>query len=127
MNYILDTHTLLWFLRGEEKFSEAARKVILDSSAKKFISIASLWEIAIKNRIGKLPLKKGIADIFEKIEANGFGLLEVDRKYIEIYSAIPLIHRDPFDGIIVATAMAEQMTLITADEDIQKYDINWIW
>lgn len=127
MNYILDTHTLLWFLQGEEKLSETVRQIILDNTLKKFVSIASLWEIAIKNRIGKLPLKEGIADIFSEIKANGFGIIGIDCESVEIYNTLPLIHRDPFDAMIIATSVLEQMTIITADENIQKYDVSWIW
>jgi len=127
MNYILDTHVLLWLLRDEKILSETVRQIILDDESNKFISIASLWEISIKNRIGKLPLKKGVYEIFDKLETYGFGLLQIDRNCIEIYNALPLIHRDPFDGMIIATAVYKQMTVITTDENIQKYNVNWIW
>lgn len=127
MNYILDTHTLLWFMQDEEKLSETVRQIILDNTSKKFVSVASLWEIAIKNRIGKLPLKEGITDIFKEIETNGFGIIGIDCESVEIYNTLPLIHRDPFDGMIIATSVLEQMTIITTDENIQKYDVSWIW
>jgi len=127
MNYILDTHVLLWFLRNEDKFSGKARQIILDNTCEKHISIVSLWEIAIKNRIGKLPLANGVSEVFDKIADNGFGLMKIDRKCVEIYNALPLIHRDPFDGMIIATAISRQMTIITADENIQKYDTDWVW
>jgi len=127
MKYILDTHALLWFFEGDTKLSETARKIIFDDNSTKFISVASIWEISIKNRIGKLPLKKSLSDIFDKIESNGFGIIGIDRKCVEIYNTLPLIHRDPFDGIIIATAKYKQMTIITSDENIQKYDVDWIW
>jgi len=127
MNYILDTHVLLWFWQDEVKLSEKARQIILNKDFKKSISIASLWEISIKNRIGKLFLANGISDIFDRIETNGFGLLRMDRKCVEIYNTLPLIHRDPFDGMIVATAISENMSVITSDENIQKYNVKWVW
>ena len=126
-NYILDTPALLWFLRDDENLSDDVRKIIFDKTAMKHVSIASMWEISIKNRIGKLPLKNGISEIFEKIEASGFGLLKINRNCIEAYNKLPLHHRDPFDGIIIATAISEQMTIITADEDILKYDVRCFW
>jgi len=126
-NYIIDTHALLWFLRGDTKLSETAHQIILDGTLQKSVSIVSLWEISIKNRIGKLPLKNGVSDIFDAIETMGFGLLRFNRKCIETYDTLPLLHRDPFDGMIVATAMAEQMTVITTDESIQKYNVDWVW
>jgi PIN domain nuclease of toxin-antitoxin system len=127
MNYILDTHVLLWSQFDVKKLSNPVRDIILDRNRKKFISISSMWEISIKNRIGKLPLPNGISDIFNDIESNGFGLIGISRECIEIYNNLPLIHRDPFDGIIIATAILEQMTIITVDENIQKYDVTWIW
>jgi PIN domain nuclease of toxin-antitoxin system len=123
----VDTHALLWFFMDDIKLSEAAREIIFDSSARKFVSIASLWEISIKNRIGKLPLANGIEEIFKQIEINGFGIIGITREYVKIYNKLPLIHRDPFDGMIVATAIGEQMTVVTADENIQKYDVSWVW
>ena len=100
---------------------------MLDKTLRKCISISSLWEIAIKNRIGKLPLPDGLTSVYTELEKNGFGVVGVYRSHIETYSTLPLIHRDPFDGIIVATALAENMIIVSADEDIQKYDGTWIW
>jgi len=127
MDYILDTHVLLWSIFDTNKLSESSQRILLDSDCRKFISISTMWEIAIKNRIGKLPLPHGISDIFDQVEMNGFGFVEINRKCVEIYNTLPLIHRDPFDGIIIATAILGKMTIITADENIQKYDVSWIW
>jgi PIN domain nuclease of toxin-antitoxin system len=110
-----------------EKLSQSARRIIKDSKYKKFISIASMWEIAVKSRIGKLPIPNGVSSAFSKAESSGFGIAEINRQCIEIYNSLPLLHRDPFDGIIIATARAENFTIVTADENIQKYDISWIW
>jgi PIN domain nuclease of toxin-antitoxin system len=68
-----------------------------------------------------------LSDIICKIKSSGFGLLQIDSECIKVYNTLPLIHRDPFDGIIVATAILEEMTIITTDENMQKYDIKWIW
>ena len=109
------------------KLSQSAQKIINDVSISKFISISSIWEIAIKKRIGKLPLPMGIDGVFSKLETSDVGIVGIDRQHIEIYTALPLLHRDPFDGIIIATAMLEKMTIITADGNIQKYDVSWTW
>ena len=127
MDYILDTHTLLWSIFNSPKLSETSQKIIADKDINKFVSISSIWEISIKNRIGKLPLLNGLAGIYTDIGLNGFGVLGIDQQCIEIYATLPLIHRDPFDGIIIATAIAKNMTIITADENIQEYDVPWIW
>ena len=127
MDYILDTHVLLWSMFESAKLSQSAQEILMDRKSRRFVSISSMWEIAIKNRIGKLPLPNGLANVFSTVEKRGYGILAVDQQHIEIYNTLPLLHRDPFDGIIVATALLEDMTIITADENIQKYDVPWIW
>jgi len=127
MGYLLDTHVLLWTMFEPSKLSQSARNIIADSNIPKFISISSVWEISIKNRIGKLPLPMGISGVFHKLESSDVGIIDIDRQCIEVYNTLPLLHRDPFDGIIIATAMLEKMTIVTADENIQKYDVLWTW
>ena len=127
MDYILDTHVLLWSMFESIKLSPSAQKILQDKNVRRFVSISSMWEIAIKNRIGKLPLTNGIVDVFSAAERRGYGIVGIDQQHIEFYNALPLLHRDPFDGIIVATALLEKMTIITADENIQKYDVPWVW
>jgi len=127
MIYIADTHALLWMMFEPKKLSQKAQAVLADKSLHKFVSITSLWEIAIKNRIGKLPLPMGITSTISKVDTLGIGRIGVDQRHIEIFNSLPLLHRDPFDGIIIATAISERMTIITGDENIQKYDVPWIW
>jgi len=127
MNYLVDTHALLWMMFEPRKLSRKAQEILADKSLHKFISITSLWEIAIKNRIDKLPLPSGIAGTIAKVDTLGVGRIGVSQRHIEIFNSLPLLHRDPFDGIIIATALSERMTIITGDENIQKYDVPWIW
>ena len=126
-DYLLDTHVLLWSIFDSAKLSKTAQQVLLDRKCRKFISISSMWEISIKNRIGKLSLPNGLTDIFNEIKSNGFGYVGISLKSIEVYNTLPLLHRDPFDGIIIATAICEQMTIVTVDANIQKYNVPWIW
>jgi len=127
MEYILDTHVLLWTMFDSSKLSPSTQRIILDRRVHKFISISSMWEISIKNRVGKLPLPDGLPGVFSEVEMNGFGIAGINQECLEIYNTLPLLHRDPFDGIIVATALLKNMTIITADENIQKYDVPWVW
>jgi len=127
MTYLVDTHALLWMMFEPRKLSQKAQEVLADKSLHKFVSVTSLWEIAIKNRIGKLPLPMGITDTISKVDVLGVGHIGVGQRHIEIFNSLPLLHRDPFDGIIIATALSESMTIITGDENIQKYDVPWIW
>ena len=127
MDYLLDTHTLLWLIFDSDRLSSVAHEIILDRNNRKHISISTIWEISIKNRIGKLPLPDGLVPIFSEIEMNGFGIVEISRPCIEVYNKLPLLHRDPFDGIIIATAILGNMEIVTTDKNIQKYDVRWKW
>jgi len=127
MNYIIDTHVLLWAMFDTDKISESTMEILLDNRLYKFVCVVSIWEIVIKIRIGKLPLPEGVKGLLSRIDELGYGIIGLERHHIEAYAALPLLHRDPFDGIIVATALAEDMTIITVDENIQKYDVPWIW
>jgi len=127
MNYLVDTHALLWMMSEPEKLSQQARIILAEKTLSKFIRVTSLWEIAIKNRIGKLPLPMGISGIINKVDTLGVGYVGVSQQHIEIFNSLPLLHRDPFDGIIIATALSEKMTIITGDENIHKYEVPWIW
>jgi len=127
MNYLVDTHALLWMMYEPGKLPQKAQEVLADKSLHKYVSITSLWEIAIKNRIGKLPLPMGIADVISKVDTLGVGHVGISQRHIEIFNSLPLLHRDPFDGVIIATALVEKMSIVTGDENIQKYDVPWIW
>ena len=127
MSYILDTHVLLWAMFQSHKLSKSAAQILLDRTCHKYISITSMWEISIKNRIGKLSLPNGMSDVFDEVERNGYGIIGIDRPCVEHFTSLPLLHRDPFDGIIISTAIIEQLTIITSDKNIQKYNVPWIW
>ena len=124
MKNILDTHAALWFLNGE-KLTEKTKELI--TTGENYISVVSLWEVAIKMNIGKYSFNGGFSAFKELVKNNGFNILPIKDEYMEELFLLPLIHRDPFDRLIIATSIIEDMTLITADENIQKYDVNWIW
>ncbi|MCL2880117.1 MAG: type II toxin-antitoxin system VapC family toxin [Treponema sp.] len=125
--YLLDTHTAMWFLNGDKSISETAKKAILNISNIKYLSIACAWEIAIKLSIGKLDIVKSTADFLYDAEENGFIILPITPASLSVLEKLPMIHRDPFDRLLIATAIAEQMTLITDDENIRKYEVSHIW
>jgi len=127
MAYILDTHVLLWSVFDTRKLSTSAQDILLGRDHHKCISISTIWEIAIKNRIGKLPLSSGVSGIFSILESRGYGIIGIDQKHIEAYNNLPLLHLDPFDGIIIATALVENMTIVTADENMRRYSAPWAW
>ena len=127
MNLLIDTHTFIWFLEGSDRLSENARKVIEDDGNVCYVSIASFWEMAVKVSIGKLE----ITVPFEKVNAlawnNGIEVLPIDFEHTKIVSQLPFHHKDPFDRIIIAQSMAENMPIITADGYFDLYTTNIIW
>ena len=93
MNYLLDTHVLIWYFEDSSDLSFKVAEIIDNEGNLKFISSVSLWEIVIKANLGKLPF----------------------------------LHKDPFDRLLISTAIAEKLTIITVDENVQNYDVSWVW
>jgi len=128
MKYLLDTHAFLWFFEDSAELSENAASIIEDGNVQKYVSVASLWEFSIKYSIGKLSFDGGLSGIWHMISQNGFIVLPIEQSHLEnIITNLPFHHRDPFDRLIIATATAEGMIVLTADEDIQKYDVLCAW
>ncbi|MDR0456033.1 MAG: type II toxin-antitoxin system VapC family toxin [Treponema sp.] len=124
MKVLLDTHIVLWFLGDVEKLSKTTFAAIIEPANKKYISIVSAWELAIKINLGKLAFEGGIGHFFTMVEENGFELLSVKEDHIKHLETLPLHHRDPFDRLLLATAISEQMTFITADKNIAQYNVS---
>ena len=128
MKYLLDTHTLLWFLSGDEKLSGRARLLIDDPSSEKFLSIASLWEIAIKTGLGTLDLDKPFEQMFpEQLHLNRIDILDITVNSLIQLTTLPFHHRDPFDRLIIAQGLAEGMPIISVDMVFDAYSINREW
>ena len=127
MRYLLDTHVVIWVAINSSALSKAATQTILSPENKLYISIASAWEVAIKVSKGNLRLDGGVSEFFNIIYQNGFELLPISKDQVKCLETLPFIHRDPFDRLLIATALTENLTIITADENIHKYDVQWIW
>ena len=124
---LLDTHAAIWFFKDITKLSNPAATAIYNLDNMIYVSMASVWELAIKLGTGKLTLEGGIDSFIEAIHKNNFRLLEISLAHIKTVKGLPLIHRDPFDRMLVAQAMAACMDIITIDENILKYDVGVIW
>ena len=128
MNYLLDTHTVLWFLNGDKtSLSNTARDIIQNQQHTKFVSMASVWEAGIKISIGKLVFPENTNGFIQQIQKNGFELLPIGASHIVAIEQLPLIHRYPFDRLLIATAITEQMGLVSCDANIKLYPVNTIW
>ncbi len=124
---LIDTHTLIYILFASSNLSENARNTI-SSGEKVYVSIASLWEIAIKQSLGKLELDCSIDDIAAKCSDLEISILPIEPKHLSYISKLPDIHRDPFDRLIISQAITEGMPLVTRDTIIPKYDnLKVIW
>ena len=117
MRLLLDTHIFLWVVEDSENLGLEVRR-FLESADEVFVSAASIWEIAIKARLGKIDAPDSIVDA---IGACGFVELPVFARHGVKVSSLPLIHRDPFDRLLVAQAMVEPMRLVTADAHLKAY------
>lgn len=127
MNYLPDTHVLLWALSGDSKLSEKASKVISDPSNRISISIVSFWEIAIKCSIHKLSLNYSIEEIFEEVEKLGWTVSPISQAAIVSLSALPFHHKDPFDRLILAEAIEKGESIITTDASFVQYQVSVVW
>jgi PIN domain nuclease of toxin-antitoxin system len=127
MNYLLDTHALIWFLNGDKSLSAKARKAIESDNAINFVSIASLWEIAIKVSLDRLSINVPFDKLSFELDKNNFQLLPITFNDTVILSSLAFNHRDPFDRLIISQAIANDFTLISKDKEFSAYKIKLLW
>jgi PIN domain nuclease of toxin-antitoxin system len=123
MRLLVDTHVLLWYLEGDKKLSTTYRRLISDPENEKFVSVGSLWEIAIKSSLNKLSLSNSLKDIIEYIETRGIILLSISPRHTIEVSTLPFHHRDPFDRILIAQSRIEELPIITDDRMFADYEV----
>jgi PIN domain nuclease of toxin-antitoxin system len=128
MRLLLDTHAFLWFVLGDAQLRSTARSYIPDSAHAKLISPASYWEIAIKVSLGKYRLNASYELCMQRgIEGNGFEILPIEPKHTVALTALPFHHRDPFDRLLIAQAMVEQVPIVSRDTAFHAYPITRLW
>lgn len=120
-NYLLDTHIILWYLLASDELSDHAKQCI--GSGRCYYSLASLWEVAIKQTLKKLECEESIPELAERCRRAGFTRLAVTPEHLETIKTLPLIHRDPFDRLLTAQALHEDLTIITHDRFIKQYPV----
>ena len=121
MRLLLDTHILIWAMQQPERLSPDARAALADRQNEILVSAASVWEIAIKVGAGRLSFP--VSDIDAMLAEMGFGVVEVAPRHAVELLALPLLHRDPFDRMLIAQARAEGLTLVSDDAAIRSYDV----
>ncbi len=127
MNILVDTHAVIWFITDDKKLPLKTKKILEEKENRCFVSLATFWEIAIKYSLGRLDLNASLEKVFEIIEDTGFELLPVTIVHVLKNSKLEFHHQDPFDRIIIAQAMIENLSVVSKDEQFKKYDISLIW
>ena len=125
MRYLLDTHAILWYVDAAQELPLALRDLMDESAC--FYSVASLWEIAIKQSLGRLNRNITVSEYDNICRQAGFIRLHIQPSHLEHIKNLPDIHRDPFDRLLVAQAQEEQLVLITHDRMIPQYPVETIW
>jgi PIN domain nuclease of toxin-antitoxin system len=128
MNLLLDTHTFLWFIMGSPHLSANTRALIEDLANERFLSVASLWEIAIKLNIGRLALTAPFDVLIpQQLSLNSIELLNIKIDHAAVVATLPLHHRDPFDRLLIAQAMVEKMPIVSIDKAFDAYPVTRLW
>lgn len=128
MKYIIDTHALIWYAEGSLKLSEEAKNIIENKHNDLLLSLASVWEMAIKSQLGKLNFLPNFKSFIEsEIQLVGYKVLPIQLEHVHIVESLPLFHRDPFDRIIIAQAVNDDVSVLSADITFDKYTIKRIW
>jgi PIN domain nuclease of toxin-antitoxin system len=124
MKYLIDTQILIWFQLFDDRLKPSVYQLLTNIENIILVSQVSLFEIAIKQKIGKLPnLNKSLGELIEIIENDGFELLNISNKHLKAYDAIPILeyHKDPFDRLILATAFSENIPIVSSDGNFRFY------
>jgi PIN domain nuclease of toxin-antitoxin system len=127
MKVLLDTHAFLWFVNDDPQLSLAA-KTLMESDVDLFLSVASLWEISIKIGICKLELPD-LFDVFipAQLQINEIEVLSIELPHLAPLTSLPLHHRDPFDRLLIAQALVEGVSIVSADKVFDLYGVNRLW
>jgi len=121
MNVLLDTHTLIWFVQGDVRLPLTLRQYIEQEDIEACVSLASFWELAIKISLKKLELYQPLRQLYDSLPNYNFKILPIAQEAIFLLSDLPFHHKDPFDRLLIATAIAEDLTLVSADTHFQAY------
>lgn len=123
---LLDTHALLWFAQNDAQLPTRLKDFI-SACTDCYISRVSLWEVAVKFSTGKLKLHMTYAQWLELVQSQGFRLLEINDQHLRILTTLPLHHRDPFDRLLIAQAMGDNLTILSRDAHFAGYPVMVRW
>jgi len=126
-NYLLDTQAVIWYFDGNKHLPAHIANTISDISNSVFVSRVSFWEISIKLNLGKLKLSVDLFTLMQQCENAGFFILGLENEHILELQELPLHHRDPFDRLLVAQCLTEDLKIISIDEVLDNYAVERIW
>lgn len=122
MKLLLDTHIFIWWADTPEKLSSVALSALEDETNDLILSVVSVWEIQIKSQLGKLKLSQPLKDLIEsQQEANDLKILPIELPHALALNTLPVHHKDPFDRLLIAQSIVEDITLVTADDKLSVY------
>lgn len=121
MKYLLDTHIVIWLAREPNKLSKTVADILENTENTIYFSTVNLWEIALKTNLKKDGFKFDTVKLYQRLLENGFLELGIDHKYTKILEDLPIIHKDPFDRMLIAQSMIDDLCLITNDDKIVQY------
>ena len=124
MNYLIDTHILIWHAENDPKLAPQFVEILNDSANNIVVSYASLWEIAIKQSLGKLSVSMSLSELENYLQSTLFTLLNTSVEQLERLQKLPFYHNDPFDRLLIAQAQEEELTIITEDGNFKYYQVN---
>lgn len=127
MKYLIDTHIVLWLLDDELAIPATTLLQLKDPENELFVSIASIWEIAIKRSLGKLTISRPTQAIADELPATGISILPILTSHVVQTEALPFHHRDPFDRIIIAQALVEGCVVVSKDGNFPLYSVPLLW
>lgn len=128
MRCLLDTHTFLWAINGSRHLSRRAQNIIEDTANELFLSVASLWEVTIKLSIGKLKLDLPFLELaVQKPAAHGVQILQITPGHLDVVSRLPFHHREPFDRLLAAQCLAEDIPVLSGDDALEGYGVERLW
>ena len=128
MRLLLDTHVFLWALMDDPKLSRIAREAFLHPANDLLLSVASTWEIAIKASLGKLDMPKPLGRFLrQQLERNTISLLPIELNHAVRVATLPFHHRDPFDRLLLAQSLEEQLPILSADTALDAYEVQRLW
>lgn len=128
MDLLLDTHAFLWFAEGNQKLSPAARAAIESAEGQRFVSVASMWEIAIKVSLGKLTLQKPVGELLTQLMSDlALSHLPIEHGDVAAIAGLPFHHRDPFDRMLAVQAGECGLSIVSIDAIFESYGVPRVW